>query len=84
MTPKVRSLTGLSLAVIIVPALLGILACMPVPVGNPERSKIDPGLTGVWLGLAEGGAVVIVMDPYDKRTWHGSWFTIECRQISDS
>ncbi|MFQ5549208.1 MAG: hypothetical protein ACE5FV_13015 [Woeseia sp.] len=84
MAPKVRSLTGLVLAVIIAPALLGVLACMPVPVGNPERSRIDPELTGVWLGFAEEGAVAMILDPYDKRTWHASWFTIEWDDADDA
>ena len=32
--------------------IAGLLACMPVPVGDPERSRIDPNLSGAWL-LAE-------------------------------
>ena len=61
-----RSLSGLLLAIVLVPILAGLLACLPVPVGDPERSRIDPELTGVWFGF-EGS--VTYFEPWDKQTW---------------
>ena len=42
----------------------------PVPVGDPEKSRIDPALSGVWNWRdADGGHMIMVLDPYDKHTW---------------
>lgn len=70
MTPKVRSLSGAALMLVIIPIFAGLLACMPVPVGDPERSRIDPELNGVWA-MTEDGEVggYYLFRPYDKRTW---------------
>lgn len=58
---------------VIIPIFAGLLACMPVPIGDPERSRIDPELTGVWVGLTDsesfGEPGFYVFEPYDKRTW---------------
>lgn len=73
MTSKSRSLSGIALMLLIIPIFAGLLACMPVPIGDPERSRIDPDLTGIWVVLAEdengGEAAFYVFEPYDKRTW---------------
>ncbi|HSG58898.1 MAG TPA: hypothetical protein VLA06_05155 [Woeseiaceae bacterium] len=66
MNARQRSLSGLLLAIVLIPVLAGLLACLPVPIGDPERSRIDPDMTGVWLGF-EGA--VTYFEPYDKRTW---------------
>lgn len=73
MTPKARSLSGAALALVLIPIFAGLLACMPVPIGDPERSRIDPELSGVWAVLSDeagsGDAGFFVFEPYDKRTW---------------
>lgn len=79
MNARQRSLSGLLLAIILIPVLAGLLACidlMPAPVGNPEKARIDPWLTGLWLAEDQ----VWVFDPYDKRTWLMSIYSIEERQ----
>ena len=35
MTPKIRSFSGAALMLVVIPIFVGLLACMPVPVGNP-------------------------------------------------
>lgn len=73
MTSRSRSLSGVALMLLIIPIFAGLLACMPVPIGDPERSRIDPDLTGIWVILADepnqGEAGFYVFEPYDKRTW---------------
>ena len=69
-----RSIYGLVLMLGIVPVITGILACMPVPIGDPERSKVDPDITGVWAVLtieeeSDSEAGAYVFEPFDKRTW---------------
>jgi hypothetical protein len=63
--------------------LLGVLACfeLPVPVGDPEKSRIDPTMSGIWIGYMESdAAVIMVLDPYDKRTWLLSLISLDTGQ----
>ena len=70
MSAKLRSISGALLMLVIIPIFAGLLACMPVPIGNPERSRIDSGLSGVWIVESEGDASALYMfQPWDKRTW---------------
>lgn len=70
MRPNARSLSGAGLMLVIIPIIAGLLACMPVPIGNPERSRIDPEMTGVWiLGSDDEDVALYQFHPYDKRTW---------------
>ena len=64
-----RRLGGIVLALIMIPVFIGLMACMPVPIGNPERSKVDPDLSGAWLGVVDDGATLLIYEQYDKRTW---------------
>ena len=69
MKPRIRSASGAVLMLAIIPAIVGLLACMPVPIGDPERSRIDPEITGAWVWLNDGDSSFFVFEPYDKRTW---------------
>lgn len=66
MKPIHRSCIGLAIAIVSLPLFMSLLACLPVPIGNPEKSRIDPELSGMWI--MDGGALVLI-EPYDKRTW---------------
>jgi hypothetical protein len=70
MNPRYRSFSGALIAIFAVPIFLGLTACLPtfpVPVGNPEKSRIDPYITGIWM--LEDEDVFYIFEPYDKRTW---------------
>ena len=66
MKSRHRTLSGIIFAVFLVPFIIGLAACLPVPIGDPERSRLDADMTGVWLGFDAG---VTYFEPYDKRTW---------------
>jgi hypothetical protein len=69
MNPRYRSFSGALIAVFAVPVFLGLTACLPsfpVPVGDPEKSRIDPYISGVWM-IDENA--FYIFEPYDKRTW---------------
>ena len=87
MKSKHRSLSGAALMLVIIPIFAGLLACMPVPIGDPERSRIDPDLTGVWAALGDEGTVdesgFYVLEPYDKRTWLVTGIPIKVGEESD-
>jgi len=73
MNSRIRSLSGAALMLVLIPIFAGLLACMPVPIGNPERSKVDPDITGIWAVLeteeSDTDMGFYVFEPYDKRTW---------------
>ena len=60
-----RTFTGALLMLGILPIFAGLLACMPeyVPLGDPEKSRIDPELNGYWFipgdDSAFGGVLVL-------------------------
>ena len=69
MNARQRSLSGLILAIILLPVLAGLLACfdlMPVPLGDPEKSRVDHGLDGMWLAEYEA---VWLLEPFDEHAW---------------
>ena len=60
----------LSLPLAAVVLFLG--ACLPVGVGDPETSKVDPKLTGVWEALNDDGSPkgsLAVLVPFDGRAY---------------
>ena len=69
MTDKARRLAGLGLMVIMIPLFVGLMACIPVPIGDPEKSRIDPDLNGTWIFSDVESVYLYVLEPYDKRTW---------------
>ena len=70
MNKTLRSATGGLLALLLVPFIVGLLACMPVPIGDPERSRVDPKISGIWVAEKEDkGAAYYAFEPFDKRTW---------------
>ncbi len=69
MKSNIRSASGGLLMLIIAPVIVGLLACLPVPIGDPERSRIDSEITGVWVWLSANEQAFYAFEPYDKRTW---------------
>lgn len=56
--------------------ILGLTACVEHPVGDPEKSKVDPKYSGVWLAKEGGGEVnLLFLRPYDSRTYYANIFT---------
>jgi hypothetical protein len=80
-----RSRAGLLLTLALIPLLLGVLACveLPVPVGDPEKSRIDPAMSGIWIGNFADDETIIVLDPYDKRTWLLSLINLDTGEDSE-
>jgi hypothetical protein len=44
-------------------------ACLPVPLGDPAASRIDPALAGWWLHEDATVKTVAVIYPHDERTY---------------
>jgi len=75
MRPNFRSISGAALMLVIIPIFAGLLACMPeyVPLGNPERARIDEDMSGMWfVADYESEELIgqfVFLEPWDKRTW---------------
>lgn len=55
---------------LLIPFILGLLACLPVPIGDPERSRIDPTISGVWVYMeGDERRGFYAFEPFDKRAW---------------
>ena len=56
------------------------MACLElkVPVGNPERSRIDPAYTGMWAAEDDGDFALLLVEPWDKHTWLLTWAAVIC------
>jgi hypothetical protein len=68
---RARTLAGLVIFAGLAPFLLALMACLDAPIGDPERSLVDPAITGVWISKAE--RTLWVVEPWDKRTWITTW-----------
>ena len=74
---RLRTFAGLTLAILFVPVMLGISACLETPIGDPEKGWVDPRITGVWLTgdpvPEDFNAILWLFEPYDSRTWLVTW-----------
>jgi len=53
----------------LVVAILSLTACVKYPVGDPEKSKVDPKLSGVWWYQQANSKTLLFIRPYDSRTY---------------
>jgi hypothetical protein len=51
--------------------LLAAVGCIAIPLGDPEKSKINEKLVGVWMGKPEDGGkqTVFTVTAFDARTY---------------
>lgn len=68
---RARTIAGLVMLAGLGPFLLALMACLKVPVGDPEKSRIDPALSGVWRVEHNGRSSdsLWIIEPWDARTW---------------
>lgn len=73
---KERSLV-LSLLTVapVIAVILGLAACVKYPVGDSEKSKVDPQYAGVWTRQDEQDVEqLLFVRPYDPRTYLVSFY----------
>jgi hypothetical protein len=59
---------GIAAAAAVIAIIIG--GCLQFPLGDPETSKIDSTLNGVWFKRGEGGEVVLwSVQPFDSRCY---------------
>ena len=74
-----RTLLAIALFVPFAAILLTFFACLPVPIGNPETSKIDEPLSGIYLlqpSKPDDKTVTLaILRPWDSKTYLLQYFT---------
>ncbi len=68
---KSTSRTLLAVVLMVPPAifLLSTFACLPTPVGDPERSKVDAALTGAYRAADAVETHLALLQPWDDKTY---------------
>jgi hypothetical protein len=82
---RARTITGLVIFAGVAVFLLGLMACLKVPVGDPEKSRIDPALNGVWR-IEHNGEIsdqLWIIEPWDARTWIVTTFDARDDDLTD-
>jgi hypothetical protein len=49
--------------------LLGLASCLPVPLGDPDKSKVDARFNGVWEWRDGGKIELAIFQAYDEKTY---------------
>ena len=74
MTARSRTLLGVGLFLPLAGLLLAMFACLPAPVGDPEKSSVDEKLVGAWqlvnADAADKGVGLALLRPYDSHTYY--------------
>ena len=59
-------LVQLSIVVIV----LGVLtSCLPAPLGDPSKSRVDPALKGCWINEDGDDAIMAIVAPFDEHVY---------------
>jgi len=66
MKNRILTFAGVCLAVGL--ALL-VSGCLPFPLGDPDKSQIDPKLSGYWLRSSDDERELIVLYPFDQHAY---------------
>jgi hypothetical protein len=54
---------------VVIFAMLGLSACLPVPLGDPEKASIESSYIGAWEWRDGDKTNVLTIRPYDQRTY---------------
>ena len=56
--------------VICVALAVGLVSCLPAPIGEPGQSKVDPQLVGYWLNQPKDGKrMMALVAPFDEHAY---------------
>ena len=50
-------------------AIFAMVGCLPYPLGDPEKSQIDPKLSGYWASVSYDQKEVVALFPFDQHTY---------------
>ena len=84
MTAKSRTFVSIALFLPLAAILLATFACLPAPVGDPETSKVDEALTGVYRGGDAQQTILAVLRPWDAKTYLLTYMAVEKKDDKES
>jgi hypothetical protein len=83
MTARTRSFLAMGLFLPLAAVLLATFACLPVPIGDPEQSKVDESLVGAYRGMpkdaGDKAAILVFVRPWDSRTYFLEYLQVDAK-----
>ena len=64
------------LVAVLAVVMLGLVSCFSVPLGDPEKSKVQEQYIGAWRWDGSGQRHLAIIRPWDERTYHVQFITI--------
>lgn len=88
MKPTHRTLLAVALFVPLAAVLLAIFACLPAPVGDPEKSQVDPSLSGIYKLTPpdpnDKSAELVILKPWDAKTYLLQYMTVDSKDNKET
>jgi hypothetical protein len=83
-----RTVLAVALFIPLAAVLLVTSACLPVPVGNPETSKVDETLSGIYQlqnqNPADKDTALAILKPWDAKTYILDYVTTETKDNNEN
>jgi hypothetical protein len=57
------------MSAVVLACLVALVACLPFPLGDPEKSQLDPKLVGYWKYEKGDEGYLIALYPFDQRAY---------------
>jgi hypothetical protein len=80
MKPTHRTLLAIALSLPLAVLLLVTFACLPVPVGDPEKSRVDESLSGIYQGVSKDAdskdMALAILRPWDAKTYFLNYMVV--------
>ena len=88
MKPTHRTLLALALFLPLAAILLATFACLPAPVGDPEKSKVDESLAGIYKGMpadpTDKSTALAILKPWDAKTYLLQYMVVETKDNKET
>ena len=62
--------------IVAIGSLFALSSCLPVPLGDPEKSKTDAAYVGAWTWDDDNERHLVVLRPWDERTYYVRLLTL--------
>jgi len=88
MKPASRTLLAVALFVPLAVLLLATFACLPAPVGDPEKSQVDAALAGIYKAQptdpADKSTALAILKPWDAKTYLLEYLMVETKDNKET
>jgi hypothetical protein len=88
MKPTHRTLLAVALFLPLAALLLATFACLPAPVGDPDKSQVDASLSGIYKGMptdpADKSTELAILKPWDAKTYLLEYMTVDSQDNKET